>query len=248
MKKSSASSPAQRYLFVFAHPDDESIACAATMHQLLQRGDDVKVVLATRGQAGEVMQEAAAEFAEVGDLGELRTRETHRAMKAVGVKDVEFLNYQDGEITNQVTWGKLKEDIIAVIEAYRPDVVVTFDHTGWYYHLDHVAVSIATTWAVRESIHRPQALLLSYVRVKDTHWPYAFLPTVPVTHVVDATPHKELKLQTLTLHASQKTDAIEQKIHAETPHFELFQLVPLTEGFTFVDHAVFLPAPAGVEW
>ena len=43
---------ADRILFVFAHPDDESLACGGTIARLSRRGHRVTVVSVTRGQNG----------------------------------------------------------------------------------------------------------------------------------------------------------------------------------------------------
>ncbi len=212
------------YLFVFAHPDDETVACAGTIKQLIDHGDEVILVSVTDGSAGEVHMRTQAQFEELGSVGELRRYELKQVSQLLHVKKLHILDFTDGQITNEVVWGKLKEAIIDLLEKYRPQVVITFDHSGWYFHLDHVGVSIATTLAVQEGSFQPDAFFLSYMQVKGTKWKYIYPKTLPVTHKVNATPQKELKLSALSLHASQNTETIRQKVQTEDTHEELYQL------------------------
>ena len=67
-------------------------------------------------------------------------------------------------------------DLIDRIEKYQPEIVVTFDHSGWYFHLDHVGVSIATLRAVQRAKHKVAALLFTLfhppgIKIK---WPYVY--------------------------------------------------------------------------
>jgi LmbE family N-acetylglucosaminyl deacetylase len=218
-----------RYMFFFAHPDDETIGTTSTMKKLTDQGDEVIVVTATDGAAGEVHERSKKDLEKFGTLAKLRRHELEQVSKLLGVKESLVLDFQDGEMTNKQVWGELTSTFIDLIDTYKPDFVVTFDHSGWYFHLDHVGVSIATTLAFHQSTHRPEALLLSYVQVEGSKWKYVFPTHLPITHVVDASDHKELKIQALELHASQDVEKIKEKVRKESPHRELFQLVFATE-------------------
>ena len=88
-----------RILFVHAHPDDETSSTGATMAYYAQKGAEVYLLTATRGELGEVIPEELHHL-EVGKpgcrdngeaLGEYRTGELAGAIKALGVKKQFFL-------------------------------------------------------------------------------------------------------------------------------------------------------------
>ncbi|MET0827156.1 MAG: PIG-L family deacetylase, partial [Acidimicrobiales bacterium] len=84
-----------------AHPDDESIQTGGTMAKAAAEGHRVTLVVATRGEHGEVVPGVLDE----GEpLGLRRITETYRSAELLGVQRVEFLGYVDsgmmGEPTN----------------------------------------------------------------------------------------------------------------------------------------------------
>jgi LmbE family N-acetylglucosaminyl deacetylase len=219
-----------KFLFIFAHPDDETVACAGTILQLIEAGHEVTLISVTDGGAGEVSAAAQPQLKKYGSVGQLRRAELQAVSEFLHVQKLQFLEFQDGQITNQDVWGKLRSDLIDIIDAEKPDFVITFDHSGWYFHLDHVGVSIATTLAFQQSAHRPHGLLLSLMQVEGTKWNYVYAQELPVTHRVDASSERKQKLAALELHLSQDTTPIEQKMKQENPHFELYQLVFATSN------------------
>lgn len=216
------------YLFLFAHPDDETIACAGTIKRLVDAGEEVVLVSATDGAAGEVMDEAKSKLAELGSVSALRRYELKQVAQFLNVSKLHFLDFQDGEITNKVVWGALTNAFIELFDTYKPDVLITFDHTGWYYHLDHVGVSIAATTAFQKAKHVPDCFFLSYLKVEGSKWKYFYPDLEPITHRVDVTLQRQTKLQAMKLHTSQDTKIIQQKVTKEQPHFELYQLAAAT--------------------
>lgn len=229
-----------KYLFLFAHPDDETVACAGTMHLLAQQGHEVFVVTATDGSGGEVSVKSR-EKNKQKDVGSIRRSELHEALLFLGVKTYKVLDFVDGQITNEIVWGQLRSAIIDVIDAYQPDVLVTFDHSGWYFHLDHVGVSIATTLAVQQAQFPPKIFMLSHFRVNQTKWKYIYSENMPITHVVDVTELKSLKLRALELHESQNLDEPRRQVNSEQQHFEYYQLAHASqEGLDLLEqHPIF---------
>src|SRR5438067_7700445 len=75
-----------------AHPDDECIATGGMMEKAAKEGHRVALVVATRGEHGEV----AEGFLETGEaLWERRVKETHASAEILGASRVEFLGYVD---------------------------------------------------------------------------------------------------------------------------------------------------------
>jgi LmbE family N-acetylglucosaminyl deacetylase len=125
-------------LAVFAHPDDESIACGATLAWCADLGARVTVVCATAGELGQGMSDRPSDT---------RIRELQAAARTLGVGDVVTLDYPDGQLP-WVDAAKLEADIGELIRRLRPDVVITFDEDGLYWHPDHIAIHERTTAAV----------------------------------------------------------------------------------------------------
>jgi N-acetyl-1-D-myo-inositol-2-amino-2-deoxy-alpha-D-glucopyranoside deacetylase len=131
-------------LGVFAHPDDESLACGGTLARAADAGAKVVVLCATHGERGSICDPSLVPD---GDLGRVRARELHDAAAVLDIDDVVVLDHPDGD----VRWTDvplLHEEIIAIIRRYRPDAVITFDEDGLYWHMDHIGVHERTLTAV----------------------------------------------------------------------------------------------------
>lgn len=127
-------------LAVFAHPDDESVACGGLLAWCAERGARVSLLCATHGEHG---PGAGSETA----LRETRALELRDAARVLGIRDVTLLNYPDGMLP-WVDAAQLEADIRAAIRRIHPDVVVTFGEDGFYWHPDHIAIHMRTTAAV----------------------------------------------------------------------------------------------------
>ena len=131
-------------LGIFAHPDDESLACGGTLARLSDAGARVIVVCASRGEAGSISDPALVPD---GDLGGVRARELRDAAAILGVAEVIVLDHPDGALR----WHGVPElhaEILMMIERYRPDAVITFAEDGLYWHLDHIGVHERTYTAL----------------------------------------------------------------------------------------------------
>jgi Uncharacterized proteins, LmbE homologs len=75
-----------------AHPDDECIACGGVIRKASEEGHRVVLVVATRGERGEVPDGFLADGEE---LWQRRVAETHASAEILGAQRVEFLGYTD---------------------------------------------------------------------------------------------------------------------------------------------------------
>ncbi|MEX0895310.1 MAG: PIG-L family deacetylase [Patescibacteria group bacterium] len=219
----------KKFLFVFAHPDDETVACAATIQQLVQSGAEVALCLVTDGGAGEVMPKARKTLNKLGSISALRKQEMTAAQQHLGISQIIELGYPDGSLNNQAVWGKLTSKVTEIIDEFKPDVVITFDHTGWYFHLDHVGTSIATTIAFHQATAKPKALLLSHFYVKSDKWRYVFGPQ-RVTHRVKMLDRAH-KLQAIELHQSQDLRTPHELVCGDDEHCEWYEVAFAESGF-----------------
>lgn len=136
----------KRILGIFAHPDDAEFFAGGTFAKWASDGSDITFVLATSGDKGSDVLDMTSER-----LAEIREEETKNAANVLGVKDVVFLRYKDGELFPNL---ELRRDITRLIRLKKPDVIVTLDPTRFWYgtrsinHPDHRAIGAATLEAV----------------------------------------------------------------------------------------------------
>lgn len=121
---------------VFAHPDDESLACGATLARLADLGASVVLLCATHGERGFVADPALAAG---DDVGRIRTEELKAAARVLGLGEVLVLDHPDGNV-RWADGARLETEIASVIRRYHADAVITFDDDGLYWHVDHVGV------------------------------------------------------------------------------------------------------------
>lgn len=129
-------------LAVFAHPDDESLACGGTLARLADAGARVVLLCASRGERGSPSGPVRDDA-----LGHVRSREVLAAARALGIAGVVVLDHPDGDLR----WSHVSElhaDIVMALRRFRPAAVITFGEDGLYWHADHVAVHERTTTAV----------------------------------------------------------------------------------------------------
>jgi LmbE family N-acetylglucosaminyl deacetylase len=138
---------------VLAHPDDESLGTGGILAKYSREGVDTFVVTATRGERGRFDDKGTSPGPAV--VGQTREAELRAAARELGVREVNLLDYLDGEL-DQVDVTEASEKIAGHIRRVRPQVVVTFDPFGAYGHPDHVAISQLTAAAVvrASDLHR----------------------------------------------------------------------------------------------
>jgi LmbE family N-acetylglucosaminyl deacetylase len=134
-----------KLLAVFAHPDDESMGMGGTLAKYSAEGVETHLVCASRGERGWF---GPAELNPgLRALGQTRTQELEKAVKALGMQGLYFLDYIDGEV-DQASHSEVTARIAAHIRKIKPHVVVTFPPDGNYGHPDHIAVGQFTCAAV----------------------------------------------------------------------------------------------------
>jgi LmbE family N-acetylglucosaminyl deacetylase len=130
-------------LGVFAHPDDESLACGGTLARLVDAGARVVLMCASHGERG-----GLGGPTEDTALGNERVHELSDAAAMLGISDLIVLNHPDGALR----WAAVTEfqaQIVMAIRRYAPAAVVTFGPDGLYWHMDHIGVHERTTSAVQ---------------------------------------------------------------------------------------------------
>jgi LmbE family N-acetylglucosaminyl deacetylase len=233
-----------------AHPDDECIACGGVIRKAHEDGHRVVLVVATRGELGEIPEGLLDDGEE---LWQRRVVETQASADILGVDRVEYLGYTDsgmmGEPTNDqpgAFWTADVEEAAAklagILREESCDVLTVYDDHGGYGHPDHIqvhrvgmrAAELAGTPRVYQAtINRDRALAgrREFNRqngIEAPEMPEDFgTPEAEITCAVDVTKYAEQKRQAMRAHASQIS---EQSFFLAMPD-EAFLLAFGTEWF-----------------
>jgi LmbE family N-acetylglucosaminyl deacetylase len=138
---------AKRLLAVFPHPDDESYGPAGTLARAgAERDTAVVVFCMTRGEASSIGKERGISPDEVAELRHERLMRVADHLKL----DAMLIGEEpDGKMAYRPL-DHMSASIFAVLEAFRPQVVIAHDPRGVNAHPDH----IATHWALRHALLR----------------------------------------------------------------------------------------------
>lgn len=135
-------------LAIYAHPDDEVLGAGGTLAKAAAQGVRVVIVVATRGEAGEIQRPGTAT---PETLPLVREQEMRCAAQALGVSELIFLDYRDsgmaGSLDNEHPAALVNADadevlakLAPIVRRLRPEVVITFEPYGGYGHPDHKAI------------------------------------------------------------------------------------------------------------
>lgn len=156
-------------LVVAPHPDDEVLGCGGIMKKFSARGDQVFVLIITRGKPEKYSERKV-----------LKVRsEATSAHKILGVKDTRFLDFPAPDL-DRVSLAAISEAIFGVICELKIDTLF-LPHRGDIHH-DHKIVFNAGLVASRPVNEYFVKRIYSYETVSETEWaaPYcdeAFIPT-----------------------------------------------------------------------
>lgn len=193
----------KRALVVAAHPDDADFGAAGTAHLWTRQGWEFYYLVCTNGSKGS--DDTSISPAE---LVRLRREEQRRAAKLLGVKDVFFLDNEDGELApNRALLG----DVVRYVRKVRPYAVFTHDpeaivvRDSFVNHSDHRATGITAVDAVypaaRDRLNFPEHLEegLEPHKVREIYiW-----GSERANFDVDVTEVIETKVKALLLHETQ---------------------------------------------
>ena len=198
--------PPQRAMVIAAHPDDIEFVVAGTVAKWVRAGTQVRYVLVTSGDAGTQELDITRE-----ELARIREAEQRAAAGTVGVEDVVFLGYPDGEVEPTLA---LRRDLVREIRRFRPDTVICYDPTRFLIgdryinHPDHRAAAQAALDAIAPTAAMPLAFAdlreqgLEPHRVKEV-----FVASADEANTwIDITDTIDKKIKALRQHASQFPD------------------------------------------
>jgi LmbE family N-acetylglucosaminyl deacetylase len=134
-----------RLLAVFPHPDDETLGLGGTLAKYSAEGVATFLVCATRGERGWFDSEGPDPGLDA--VGRMREAELRCAAEHLGLREVSFLDYLDGDV-DKAEPAEIIGRLVTHIRRIRPQVIVTFAPDGAYGHPDHIALSQFTAAAI----------------------------------------------------------------------------------------------------
>ncbi|HVE94815.1 MAG TPA: PIG-L deacetylase family protein [Acidimicrobiales bacterium] len=192
-----------RVLAVYAHPDDAEVSCGGALGRWASAGAEVHVIVVARGEKG-----SRDPSVDPDELASARTEETKAAGAVLGIAEHHWLGRADGEVVDDTS---LRSDIVRIIRAVRPDVVVAPDPTAVFFgehyvnHPDHRAVGWAALAAVSHASGNPH-----YHPECGAAWTattFLLSGTLQPDAWIDITATLEKKVEALACHRSQLGEA-----------------------------------------
>ena len=189
-------------MVIVAHPDDAEFTVAGTVAAWTKAGCRVTYMVCTDGNAGSHEPDITRE-----KLAEIRRAEQRAACATLGVSEVVFLGYDDGQLQPTLD---LRRDLVRAIRQHKPEAVITWDPTRlligdeYINHPDHRAAAQAALDAVAPA----SAMPLLWPEVGAPHQVrqvYIFGHDKPNVWV-DVADTIEQKIAALRRHASQMGD------------------------------------------
>ena len=109
----------KRILVILAHPDDPEFFCGASLIRWAILGHEIHYCLLTTGQKGSQEKEVKPD-----GIAKVRRSEQQEAADFIGVKSVDYLDYDDGELFPDL---HMREQMVEVIRRYTPQIIITSD-------------------------------------------------------------------------------------------------------------------------
>lgn len=192
-------------LAVMAHPDDDAFGPAGTIIYL-SKSNNIYEVLLTTGQSGENQKTGKKE----NNLGDLRKKEAEKSAKILGIKKIFFLDYFDGSLSNNL-YHEIAEKIDKIIKEKNIQVLLTYEPRGVSGHIDHVFMSMISSFLALKNKLEVLYYCLSKDQRKSIKDYFIYFPSgykkdeidfeIDITEVIDQ------KIQAINCHQTQIKDA-----------------------------------------
>lgn len=221
-------------MIVTPHPDDFEFGCAGTVATWLKDGAKAVLVVSTNGDKGTNDPEMTSER-----LAAIRREEQLDSAKVLGLAEVVFLGYRDGELEDTPEFrGKL----VKQIRIHKPEIVFTADpfRRSFYLHRDHRMAGQVTLDATfpyaRDRLHFPEHIQegLETHKVKQI----CFWGSENPDTFVDISETIDLKIKALKCHKSQVSDSadwnVEEGVKGWAKNLGKDKGIPYAEGFRVI--------------
>jgi LmbE family N-acetylglucosaminyl deacetylase len=149
---------------VHAHPDDEASSTGGVLARYSAEGVRTIVVTCTNGEFGDAPGQVkpGQDGHDEQAVARLRLSELRESCRILGVSHLELLGYHDSGMPEwdykdrpdafaNIPQELVAARIVALIEQYQPQVVISYDPDGSYQHPDHVHAARSAAAAVAAS-------------------------------------------------------------------------------------------------
>jgi LmbE family N-acetylglucosaminyl deacetylase len=250
---------------VHAHPDDEASTTGGILAAYAAQGIRTVLVTCTNGELGDAPTAKPGDDDHVtADVVAMRLRELEDSCAVLGISHLELLGYHD---SGMMGWPQNDAEgsfwstpvdqaaapLVALMEQYQPDVVVTYDDFGFYGHPDHIQAHRITLAALettgstakvyfptfrRSSMPEFRARLAEAgIELPDIDESAFGVPDEAIGATIDCREHAPAKRAALEAHVSQ----------AENIFFLQIPMAEFTEVFGVEEFVRHHPAGGGVE-
>ncbi len=203
----------KKILIILAHPDDPEYFCGATIAKWTREGHNVDYCLFTKGEKG-----INDNYTVTKNIISIREKEQKFAAEVLEVNSVQYLSYTDGMLVPNL---EARKNIVRIIRALKPNIVVTCDPTNYYLndnylnHPDHRAAGQIVVDAVfpasQNELYFPE-LLSEQLNPHHVEEVWLSLPK-EANITLDITETWPLKVKALEEHISQIGDVIKFRAH-----------------------------------
>jgi LmbE family N-acetylglucosaminyl deacetylase len=205
-----------KVLVVLAHPDDPEFFCGATLAKWAREGKHIRYCMLTCGDKGSDDPDMTHD-----QLCDIRHVEQTNAARVLGVTDLVWLNYPDGELLPTL---ETRLRVAREIRRFKPDIVLTCDPAriitafGTINHPDHRAAGQIALDAIFPGAGNRMyftELLAEGLAPHPVKEVYIAGATEPDT-VIDVTDTFDLKIRAIREHKSQikEPDELEKRLRA----------------------------------
>ena len=142
-------------LVIAAHPDDEVLGMGGTIKKFTKKGNHIKIVIMATGIAARRSTEYINStkyqmnkktLAKINSQIKQLRNDAKKAIKILGVTDIEFFDYPDNEM-DTVSNLEVTKTIENILKKFKPSVVYT--HSKYDINIDHQIIHNATLTATR---------------------------------------------------------------------------------------------------
>jgi len=177
-----------KILVAVAHPDDEVLGMGGTIKKLSKEGNEIKIIFLSTGiLARRPLVGVSSKKTMVADTEKFLSKmqkhvkdlqhDSKKALKILGVDEIEFLDYPDNEM-DTVSNLHITKTIENAIDSFRPSIVYSTPQND--VNIDHQAIFQATLTATRPRKNYFVKRVYSFEVLSSTEWffPEQFRPNV----------------------------------------------------------------------
>lgn len=165
-----------KILVIVAHPDDEILGMGGTLKKLTMKKNSIKVVFLATGISARRSNDYKSNTKYKIDknlVNEMNAQikklrlDAKKALKIVGVKDIEFFDFPDNEM-DKISNLEITKTIEKIIQKFKPETVYT--HTKKDVNVDHRAIFNAVITATRPTKNSNLKKVITFEVPSSSEW------------------------------------------------------------------------------